>query len=122
MGQPLGKNITHMIVIQGIVDYLSIPAVFDQPGLPEGPQLVRDSGLGHPQESGNITDAELRMLQGAEDFNPGGVAENLEKIRQVQQNFVIRHLLPDFGDNLLVENAAIVLVRINYLAGHESSL
>jgi hypothetical protein len=118
MGQPLVKNHPHMFIIQGIVDYLAVPPVLDQLGLPQGPKLVRDGRFGHPQQGRDIADAHFRVKKGADDPYPGGIAENLEKIRQIEEIFLPGHVFPDLVDHFFVDHRTITPVYIFMLESH----
>jgi hypothetical protein len=118
MEQPLGENSAHMIVIQGVIHRLAVPPVFDQPGLPQGSKLVGNGGFGHPQQGGNIADAHFMALERAEYFYPGRIAENLEQIRQIEQNFLIRHGFPGLGNGFFVDDVTIAFVNYGGPARH----
>jgi hypothetical protein len=122
MDKALVKDRSHMLVLQGIVDHLSIPAVLHQPGLPEGPQLVGNGGLAHAQKGGNVADAHFGPQKGADDFNPGGIAENLKQVRQIQQKFIIGHCFPDFGYHFLVDDITLTAFSFYNALCHAASL
>jgi hypothetical protein len=113
MQKTLGENITHVVIVQRVIQHLAVPAVFDQPGLPEYPELMGNSGLGHAEQGGYITDAHVGMLQGAENLHPRRVAEYLEQVRQIQKDFLLRHLLADFLHDFLMDDLTIAFVYFN---------
>ena len=47
-----------------------------------------DGGFRHPQQSGDIADAQLRLPKRAKDFHPGGVPKHLKQVREVQKVFL----------------------------------
>jgi hypothetical protein len=121
MDKSLFKDVAHMLVIQSVVDHFSLAAVSDESGLPEGPQLVGDGGLGHAQQRGNVADAHGRMLERAKYFDSGGIAEDFEEVGQVEEGFIVRHTGPDRGDHFLVDNVTIVPVKLDVFALHKNN-
>jgi hypothetical protein len=118
MHQPLIKNHLHMFIVQRIIDHLAVPPVLDQFGLPQGPKLMGNGRFGHPQQRRNVTDTHLGMKEGADDPYPGGIAENLEKIRQIEEIFLIRHVLPYLVDHFFVDHRAVAPVYIFMPGSH----
>src|SRR5699024_12222648 len=44
------------------------------------PQLMADGGLAQPYLGGDVLDAQLLVVEGVQDFDPGGIAEHPEQI------------------------------------------
>ena len=79
-----------MIVIEGVVDHLPVPAGLDQLALLQRAQLVGNGGLGHLQGLCQVRDADLALIdQDAEDAQAGGVPKNLEEVRKVIKSIFI---------------------------------
>jgi hypothetical protein len=77
-----------------------------------------NSRLGHPQQSRDVANAHLGMLQGAEYPYPGRIAEDLEHIRQVEENFVFRHKSPHSNNHILMDNIAIASIDFITRSAH----
>jgi hypothetical protein len=118
MDQTLSEDGSHVFVLQRVVNDLSFPAVLHQPGLPKSPQLMGDGGLAHVQERGDVADAHFGPQQGAKYPDSGGIAENLEKVGQIQQNCFVRHLFPYFGHHVPMDDPATVAFDIGYFFFH----
>ena len=68
------QNILYMVVCQGVIDHLAIPAGFHQITQPQSLQLMGDGRFGHAKQSRQIADAHLVQLQSMEDLHPGRAA------------------------------------------------
>ena len=77
------------------------PALY-QPGLLEDLQLVGYGGLGHAQGLRQVADADLRFEKSKEDPDPGGIPEDLEKLRQVIELVFRGHLMKDIFNPVLM--------------------
>jgi hypothetical protein len=78
MNQALGENSPHMLVFQRIVDHLPFAAALHKPRLPKGSELVGNGGLAHAQKGRDVADTHFSPQKGAENFYPGGIAENFK--------------------------------------------
>jgi len=76
MVNALPEQAIDMVIVKGIPGIFALFAVFDQPGIAQETQLVRDGRLAYIDDSGNITDAHLPFGQHLQDFNPGTVAQD----------------------------------------------
>ena len=114
---PLVQNRTYVAVSQGIKDGLSLPAVFDQLALLQGPELVRDGRLRHAQELGDVAHAHLGLKEDVQDLDAGGVAEKLEQLGQIVQDLLIRHVLIDLIDDLLMHVHVFAAFHIALIGG-----
>ena len=57
MIQCLLEQARDMLVVEGIVDELAVAAGAQHPQIAQEAQLVRNGGVGHAQERGEIADA-----------------------------------------------------------------
>ena len=64
-----------------VIDLLALPAADDEPGGPQNLQMVGYGGATHLHQRGQIDDALLAVAQQPEDFQPAGVVQLLEHIR-----------------------------------------
>jgi hypothetical protein len=79
---------------------------------------VGDSGLAHTQKGGDVADAHFGPQKGADDFDPGGIAEHLKQVRQVQQQLIIGHFFPNRGHHFLVDDVAIKAFNVHSAFHH----
>ena len=56
-----------------------------------------NGGLIHAEHSGNVTDAHLILSEHIKNLDSGGIAKNLEKLRQIVEDFIARKLLFSVG-------------------------
>ena len=83
MIQTLSDDGTHMIVRQRIKNRFPFPAGTDELGIFQDLQLMGHRRLRHAKTRGQIADADLRLKQNKQQPDTGGVAEDLEKFRQI---------------------------------------
>lgn len=83
MFKALHQHVPDVPVIQKIVDLFAGLAGFYQAGTVQFPELVRDRGMVHVQDGGEVAHAELGHPQGKENLDTGGIAEELEKISEL---------------------------------------
>ena len=76
--QALGQDGGHMVVVQGVVDQFSFPAVFHQMGRAQQPKLVRHRRLGQVQKVAELKNAALLLKQSRQDTDPGRVPEHFK--------------------------------------------
>ena len=91
-----------MVVGQGVEHGLPLPAGLDQADVFQRPELVRDGGLGHPQQGGDVAHAHLRGEEGVQDADPSGVPKDPEQLRQVIEGILVRQGLGHLAENVLV--------------------
>jgi hypothetical protein len=65
----------HVMIIQGIIQYLAIPAVLDQGQILKTPDLMGYGRLTETQERRQITDAHFTSLQGHGNFKPCRISQ-----------------------------------------------
>jgi hypothetical protein len=118
MKKSLIKNSFDMLVIEGIIYDLSVPAVFYQLGLPERPELMGNRRFGHPQEDRDITYTHFGVQQGAEDFDAGGITEHLKQIRQIDEVFLSGHAFPHGSHHFLMDGITVAMVNIRRIFPH----
>ena len=68
---------------QPVVGELPFLRDLDQFAAEEVSEVARDGGLRHPENLGDITDAELTGCQQIQDTNPGGVRESFKEIFEI---------------------------------------
>ena len=61
-----------------------------------------NGGLIHAEHSGNVTDAHFILSEHIKNLDSGGIAKNLEKLRQIVEDFIARKLLINFLDDFFV--------------------
>jgi len=118
MVQTLVEYIAHMFIRKGIIYDFSVLAVFDQLRLLEYPELVRYRGFRHSEQHRDIAYAHLGAQQRAKYLNARRIAEYFEEIRKIDQEFLIRHMLSDIRNDVLVDRIAIASVRIRCIGAH----
>lgn len=115
MFEALLNKTSHVIVIEGVIGHLAVAAKFHKPRHPEKSELVRDRRLRQADNRGNVADAELRYCQGSQDFNPRGIPERLEKLREPCMLVGIAKFFGDTADLLLIHTyqlASVMLICI----------
>jgi hypothetical protein len=112
MAESLCHNISNMIIVQRIVDDLSLSARLDEFRLPEGAQLMRNCRFCHPKQRGYIADAHFRIEQRQYYFKPRGIGKHLKKIRKVKNRFFIRHQSPHGIYDILVDKRTIARLKV----------
>ena len=83
----LADNGAHMVVGKGVEYGFSLPAALYQLVPLQDIELVGDGRLGHVQRRRQVADADLRLKQDEKNSNPCGVAEHLEKLRELKMRF-----------------------------------
>lgn len=72
-----------MRIVEGIINDLPFPPVFDKPLPVQKGQLVGYGRMLHRECGRNVADAHLRFAQGYKDLQPGTIPECLEEPGQV---------------------------------------
>ena len=107
---PLADDAADVLVGQGIIEGLAIPAEFDQLAAPQDPQLVGDGGLGQSQQISDVAHARLGPEQGVEDLDPGGIPEDLEQVGLVAEHLIRRQDLTDLVHRALVHLGDLTVI------------
>jgi hypothetical protein len=81
-----------------------------------------NGGFAHTQKDRNITDAHFGPQERAQDFNPGGIAENLKQVRQIQQEFIVGHFSPHRVYHFLMDYVAVKALNVQSDFYHNFSL
>lgn len=71
--KPIFDEVTDVIVGQGVVRHLSLPAVLHQPQVPEKTQLMGNGRPAPVNDGGEIADAEFFLRQSKKQLGSGGV-------------------------------------------------
>ena len=95
-----------MLIRQGIVDGLALPAELHQLAALEDPQLMGDSGLAHIHQLGDVAYAQFCLQQGIQNFYPGTVSKNFKQLSQIIKYFILRQLAADLGVNSMTVSKA----------------
>jgi len=101
------QNILYMVVCQGVIDHLAIPAGFHQITQPQSLQLMGDGRFGHAKQSRQIADAHLVQLQSMEDLHPGAVAKHLKQRCQINIFRFFLHPAAGILHGLFMDHIAI---------------
>ena len=83
MAQTLAEQRDDVAVVERVEHHAPFAARLDQPQVAQQAQLVRDGGLGHPDQRGEIADAQLAVRQRVEDAHARRIAERAERLRQI---------------------------------------
>ena len=78
-----------VVVVEGIEDRFADLAVFDDSGIFEDAELVRDGGHAHTELFGDVADTELAVEEEIEYFDSGAVAYHREKFGEVEEVLVV---------------------------------
>lgn len=107
MLQTLIQNAYDMVIRKRVINRLALAPALYQRSLLQDSELVGDRRLGHGKGLGDIADTHFPVEQYTEDPYPGTVAEDLEKVGQIEKlllgrYFVIQlfyksHMLPKPG-------------------------
>ena len=89
MFDPLGNDVVDVIIIQGIVDRLAVPAVLDELAVLEEAKLVRDRRLIHLQQFGDLCDAPPFFKEAVHDAYPCGIGKVLEQFRHIVECILV---------------------------------
>ena len=103
MLESLLDNIPDVVIGQGVVNVLTRLAIGDKVALSEDFQLVGHGRFCHAKQVCNIANAHRLAINGEEYADTCGITENLEEVREIVENILIRHLFPLLIYNLLME-------------------
>ena len=84
-----GKNVVDMFVIETVENITSVLSETHQATGPEKFELLADGTLLHVQFFTDCIDASLPLLKQKEDFQSGGISEDLKKVCDID-NFLIQ--------------------------------
>ena len=79
MHQPFIKQVPDMIIVKTVKGVLTFTPDFNQPQVPQHPQLVRYKRVGCPEDRGNVTDTKLLFCQEINYVQAGRISQNLER-------------------------------------------
>ena len=92
-GSDTGEDWAGRVAVHAVVVELPLPARGDEPGLREDLQVMRDGGLGEPEDPGQLLAADLVPLRDrAEQAEAGRVAERLRDADGGGLSGVHRHI------------------------------
>ncbi len=84
-----GKDVVDMFIIETIKNIAPVFPETHQPTGPEEFKLLTDGTLLHIQFFADCIDASLTLLKQEEDFQSGGISEDLKKVCNID-NFLIQ--------------------------------
>lgn len=102
----------NVFVIQRIINGLAASAISDDAGLLQCAELMRNCGLRHIQQCGQIADAELSNRQRTDDSCSGGISEGFEEISNFKNILFIRHIRFHKIDGFLMNYIAITAIQL----------
>lgn len=73
-------KIFDVVVVECIVNFSALAAIFDNFGIAENGKLVRNGGFSHIENVSNVADAHFVLIECPENFDTGGVAEDFEEL------------------------------------------
>ena len=98
VGQPLGlfgdvtechaDEILDVLILEGVVGHLSVPAVFHESQVLQEPKLMGDSRVGDIEEACNVAHAKFLLEECKNDLQPSWIAKYIESFRQSEQSFI----------------------------------
>ena len=107
MFESLLDNIPDVVICQGVVNVFTRLAIGDKVALSEDFQLVGHGRFCHTKQACNIANAHRLSVNGKEYADTCGITENLEEVREIVENILIRHLFPLLIYNLLMKLLAL---------------
>ena len=90
MSRSDADKVFDVFILEGIEDHFSLFSLLDEPQRFQHPHLMGDGRIGDADELGNIKDAEFFFQKSQNNFQPGGVAENLECLRKAPDAFFLQ--------------------------------
>lgn len=102
MFKSLLDNIPYVIVGKAVKDVLTRLAIGDKIALTEDLKLMRNGRFRHSQKIGNIANTHRLAVNGKENADSGGIAKDLEEIRQIVKSAFVGHLSPSLFNYIAV--------------------
>lgn len=106
------QHLSDMVIGEGVIYRFSVPSKLHELCLAEGGKLMRNGGLGHVEDVGDVADTKLVLLQRPDDAHAGGVAQHLEKGGDLCEIGVGQHFCGDTTHGCLMHHTAIAGKRI----------
>ena len=103
MIQAQGEQRPDMLVINRVIGHFPLSAKLHQTQGTQHAQLMGNSGRSHPQDLGQVADAQLFREQGMENLDSRRISETLEDLRQVIGLVFGEHSLAHLRDPFRVE-------------------
>jgi hypothetical protein len=103
MLKPLGKKVSDVDVVERVIGDLPVFSVFDQVEISQDTELMGDGGLGLPEQTGQITNAQFILRKGIEDLGTGRIPKDLKCLGQFLNHPVRLHHLSNSINLLLVD-------------------
>jgi hypothetical protein len=100
-----------MVVVERIEYGFSVSARLDELGAFQHAELVGNGGLRQSQKACDIADAKLGLAERVENTDSRGVAEYLEKFREVVKRFLFGHFLQNVVYDGFVHAEKIALLN-----------
>ena len=106
MLQSAVDNCTDVVVCKTVINGLSLAAELNKPRALEDPQLMGNGGLCYGKHFRNMLNAHFSLKENVENFDPGGISENLVKLGKVVKNLVA-------GQNVVFNVAVVCHKHLN---------
>src|ERR1051326_8298877 len=86
-------QILDMLIVDGVVCHLAALAVFHQTEVLQEAQLMGNRRVGHAEESGDVAYAQLLPRKRDDNFQARGIAQDLERLAQIERRTVVAERL-----------------------------
>jgi hypothetical protein len=99
-----------MFIRQPVIKDRPLPAVGNQPQLPQHAELMTYRRFRNSEKRGKITDAHLTILQGQQNPQPRRVSQDLEKLGRRFNRPSIADMLARPGHPFFMDNATLATI------------
>lgn len=103
MFESLLDNIPDVIVGKRVINILPRLAIGDKVALAKHFKLMGHRGFCHTEQIRNIANTHGLAVYGEKYADAGGIAQNLEKVREVIEGVLVGHLFPSLINNIAVQ-------------------
>ena len=111
MAEALTEQADDVAVVERVEDHAPFAAGPDEPEIAQKSKLVRDRRLGHPDQGGEVADAQLAVGQGVEDPHTRRIAEGAKRLHEVRHIVRSDERRPELGDTGGMEMDDVTEVR-----------
>lgn len=71
-----------VVVVELVVDFAADAVVFDNFGIAQNGELMRNSGFSHIEDVSDVADAHFALVERPKNLNASGFAEDFEEFRK----------------------------------------
>ena len=96
----------YVVIAKGVEYSFTLTARADKPCFLEHSQLMRDSGLCHAQQTGDIAYTHLALAEYENDPYSCGVTEYLQQLGSFEEYGFVGHYLRDFFHDILMHSVS----------------